>query len=259
MRPAESMTLRFPAHFQQLLFTWGFVIALAATALGQGVAEISIGGQWSRMTILGVSGAALMVKGDFGEKVVPLTQVTEIRMAAPAELQQGFQAYQAKDYPKALGFFRTLTDRYRGLPVGWAQQAAAMVVEVYLAMNDLTKAESEYTAFTRSYPNGATAQSEVQAARIAVSKKNFAAAKQKLAPITDSALKEKAINPANALAYSQAFLASGQVRESEGTFGAALEDYLRTVTLFYHDRAAVAVAQERADALRREHPEVTVP
>ena len=44
-----------------------------------------------------------------------------------------------------------------------------------------------------------------------------------------------------------------------GNFSEALEDYLRTVTLFYHDPAAVSVAQERADALRKDHKEVTVP
>jgi hypothetical protein len=38
----------------------------------------------------------------------------------------------------------------------------------------------------------------------------------------------------------------------------ALEDYLRTVTLFYHDPSAVAAAQTRADAIRREQ-KVAVP
>jgi len=49
------------------------------------------------------------------------------------------------------------------------------------------------------------------------------------------------------------------VKEAEGNLPGALEDYLRTVTFFYHDRTAVATAQERADALRAAHKEVTVP
>jgi hypothetical protein len=95
--------------------------------------------------------------------------------------------------------------------------------------------------------------------RLAVAKKDYATAKQKLEPITDAALKEKIVAPANALAYSQAFLVSGQVKEAEGNLAGALEDYLRTVTLFYHDRTAVASAQERADTLRKAHKEITVP
>jgi hypothetical protein len=38
----------------------------------------------------------------------------------------------------------------------------------------------------------------------------------------------------------------------------ALEDYLRTVTIFHHDPASVAAAQERADALRKDR-NVVVP
>ena len=51
----------------------------------------------------------------------------------------------------------------------------------------------------------------------------------------------------------------GEIKENEGNLPGALEDYLRTVTLFYYDRVAVAAAQERADALRAAHPEVAVP
>ena len=50
-----------------------------------------------------------------------------------------------------------------------------------------------------------------------------------------------------------AFLILGQVKESEGNAPGALEDYLRTVTIFHHDPAAVSAAQERADALRKDH------
>jgi hypothetical protein len=51
----------------------------------------------------------------------------------------------------------------------------------------------------------------------------------------------------------------GQVKESEGDLAAALEDYLKTVTLFYYDRTAVASAQEKADALRKANPKVFIP
>ena len=53
--------------------------------------------------------------------------------------------------------------------------------------------------------------------------------------------------------------AKGKVKEAAGNLQGALEDYWRTVTLFYYDRVAVASAQERADALRAAHPEVAAP
>jgi hypothetical protein len=134
-----------------------------------------------------------------------------------------------------------------------------MLGELYIALNDIPKAEEAYNDFKRLYPAGGSLQSEVGLSRLAIAKKDFDGAKQKITPITEAALKEKAIAPANAVAYSQAFLVSGQVKEAAGDFSGALEDYLRTVTVFYHDRVAATTAQERADALRAAHPGVTVP
>jgi hypothetical protein len=94
-----------------------------------------------------------------------------------------------------------------------------------------------------------------------IKQKKYDAAKAKLDPIVSEALQEKNPPPAKAMAYSQAFVASGQVKEAEGNLQGALEDYLRTVTIFYHDPAAVTLAQEQADKLRarsKDNP-ITVP
>ena len=227
--------------------------------MAQQDATVFIGGQGKPMKVVGVNGTSLMVRTEFGDQGLPLAQIQEVRMTPPPEFGQGLAAYQTKDYAKALPLFKSVADKFRGMPAGWAQQASGMLVDIDLALNDAAKADADYAAFAKAYPAGGTAQADVLAARIAASKKNFAAAKQKLGPITEAALKEKTVAPANALAFSQAFLVSGQVKEAEGNFAGALEDYLRTVTLFYHDRSAVSVAQERADALRAQHPEITVP
>ena len=257
--PAEPMKLRFSSHFQQLLSAAACSALLAGAACAQTDATVFIGGQGKAMKVVGVSGTSLMVKTEFGDQGLPLAQIQEVRMAAPAEFGQGLAAYQAKDYAKALPLFKTVADKFRGMPATWAQQASGMLVEIDLATNEAARADADYAAFVRAYPAGGTAQADVLAARIAVSKKNFDVAKQKLGAITEEALKEKTIAPGKALAFSQAFVVSGQVKEAEGNLAGALEDYLRTVTLFYHDRAAVAVAQEKADALRAQHPEISVP
>ncbi|MCE9609252.1 MAG: hypothetical protein K8R23_03395 [Chthoniobacter sp.] len=253
------MKLRFPAYFQQLLFTGGSLLLLAGPALAQIEADLVVKGERMKAKVVGVSGTALVLREGNGDRPIPLADISQVTMAAPPELAQAQQAFQAKDYPKALGLVKNVTDRFRGLPTPWAQQAAALLVEVHLALNDTGRAEVEYGNFTKAYPAGGSTAGEVIGARIAIAKKNLPVAKQKLTTITEAALKEKALGGANALAYSQAFLASGQIKEAESNFGGALEDYLRTVTIFYHDRAAVAQAQERADTLRSQHPEVTVP
>jgi hypothetical protein len=91
---------------------------------------------------------------------------------------------------------------------------------------------------------------DYQNARIAVAKKDLLSAKDSLAAVTEEALKMKTVPRENAFAYSQAFYVMGMINEADGKPQEALENYLRTVTVFYNDPSSRAAAQERADALR---------
>jgi hypothetical protein len=92
-----------------------------------------------------------------------------------------------------------------------------------------------------------------------VAKKDFATAKGKLEPVLAKAAEDKSVNARSGFGYSQAYLLMGQVQEGEGDLKGALESYLKTVTLFYYDRAAAAQAQQKADALRKTNPNVFIP
>jgi hypothetical protein len=95
-------------------------------------------------------------------------------------------------------------------------------------------------------------------ASIDVANKNLDAAKAKIAPVLDQALANRNPPAAQASLIGRAFLVSGEIKEQSGDFPGALEDYLRTVTIFPQDRTAAAGAQQRADALRKNHS-VAVP
>ncbi len=255
------MKLRVPFLPQQLLFAVGCALLLASAAKAQDVIILTTGAA-QQGKVLGVTPSGQLefqVAGGTNKLGLALASVREVRMAAPLEYSQGIQAYQAKDPAKALKLIKAVVDKYKGLPTPWAQGSLSLLGELYIATDDLPKAEAAYTDFKRLYPAGGSLQSEVGLARLAVAKKDYETAKQKLAPVIEAALKDKVVTQANGPAYSQAFVVSGQAKEAEGNLSGALEDYLRTVTLFYQDAAAVSVAQERADALRKEHKEVTVP
>ena len=233
---------------------------LGSAASAQDVIVPNVG-EPRTVKVIGISpsGTSLEFLVGAGKLGLPLNTIKEVRMNPPAEYGQAMAAFAAKDYGKSLTLLKGVVDKFKGVPAPWAQQATSMLGDIYIQANDLAKAEAAYNDFKKLYPSGGSLQSEVGLSRLAVAKKDYATAKAKLEPITDAALKEKIVNPVNALAYSQAFLVSGQVKEAEGNLPGALEDYLRTVTFFYHDRTAVATAQERADALRAAHKEVTVP
>jgi tetratricopeptide (TPR) repeat protein len=239
-------------------------LLLASTAWGQVDAEIIMkDNRIQRTKVIGVSPSGLQLdittpdgKGRLG---VPLAQIKEVRMAQPAELNQAFVQYQEKKYDEALATLKALVAKYRGLPASWAQQAAATIGSIHLAKGDVAGAENAFREFQKLYPGQGSLQSDVGLALVAVAKKDYATAKAKLEPVAEAALKEKNVSAATALAYSATFLGLGQIQEAEGNLGEALEHYLRTVTLFYHDRASAAIAQERADTLRKENKDLAVP
>jgi len=255
------MKLRFPFRLQQLLSAIAVALLLGSVAPGQDTITMTTGAT-QQGKVLGVTPSGnleLQVAGSTNRLGLPLNSVREVKMPSPPEYAQAYAAYTAKDYAKSLTIMKGLVEKFKGLPAPWAQQASLMIGELYILSNDLPKAEAAAGDFKRLYPTTGSLQADVLFARIAAAKGDMATAKEKLAPITEAALKEKVINPANALAYSQAFLVSGQVKETEGNLPGALEDYLRTVTIFYHDRTAVASAQDRANTLREAHKEVVVP
>jgi hypothetical protein len=254
------MKLRFPFRLQQLLSAVAGVLLLGSVASGQDTITMTTGAV-QQGKVLGVTPSGnleLQVAGSTNRLGLPLNSVREVKMTSPPEYAQAYAAYTAKDYAKSLTLMRAVVEKFKGLPAPWAQQASLMIGELYILTDDLPKAEAAAADFKTLYKT-AGLQADVLLARIAAAKGDMATAKEKLGPITEAALKEKVINPANAFAYSQAFLVSGQVKEKEGNLPGALEDYLRTVTIFYHDRTAVASAQDRANTLREAHKEVVVP
>lgn len=246
------MKLSAPSHFQQILFTIVVICLLTA----QSPAQQAILKQRDRPpvsgNILGVSSAGIQFQTQAGTITYPLISVESVQMAPPAEVGAAEAEFAKKNYKKALELAKNVAEKYQGLPADWAQRMSALVGDLYVVLNDLDKAEAAYEAFEKSYPSASGLLADVGRARVAAAKGDFDLARRKLEPIIAQALKDKNVPFANRIPYSGAFFVMGQVRESEKDYAGALEEYLRTVTIFYHDPTALAAAQDRAEALRTE-------
>jgi hypothetical protein len=254
----KSMNLRacFPP-LQYLFLTACAAWLLPSAELHADAVVYTDGRRQEVREVRGVVGGTLNIVVEAGSIGVPLATVKEVQMAVPPEVAQVQKAVASKDYNKALSILAPLVGKFKGLPVEWAMQATAMLGGVYISLGEMPKAEAAYKDFQKSYAASGSLQSDVGMARVAVFNKKYDAVKPRLEAIAEAALKEKSISGANALAYSQAFLALGEIRENEGDLSGALAEYLRTVAVFYHDASAVAAAQERANSLISR--KVTVP
>ena len=208
-------------------------------------------GQRREGEILGVADDKLKIRVGPAETGIAMDQVASVTKAAPKEYEDAIKAWQEGNANRTLSLLKPLVMAFRGLTTEWAERAAALLGDVYLSLGQLPAAESAFAEFTSSYPN-ATSLSDIGLARLALSRKDFAAAKAKLLPIVSEADKVVAAPAGKSAAYGQAFYLMGMVHESEGAYPDALRDYLTTVTLFHDDRAVVAKAQERADVLVKE-------
>lgn len=188
--------------------------------------------------------------------------IARVDAAPPAAFPAGYAAYQAGEWDKAVAALKPIADQFHGLPTEWARQALSALGDAYLEKGDLARAEAAYKDFRKYYPLGAGngLRGNLARARLAFARKDAAGARQRLTPITQAALKTPTqISPADSAAYGQAFYLMGQLEEKDGAYQAALQDYLRTVTVFYQDKNAAAGAQKNADALRAAHKEIAVP
>lgn len=255
------MSVRFPCVFAWLLA--GLSVAGSVRAQDRvyfkdnRVQEghvIGMNGNTVLMTIAAGSGT--------GQIGFDLGLIARVDAPPPPAFPAGYAAYQAGEWDKALAALKPVADQFHGLPTDWARQALSALGDAYLEKGDLGRAEAAYNEYRKYYPLGAGngLRGSLAQARLAFAKKDAAGARQRLVPITQAALKSPTqITSADSAAYGQAFYLMGQLEEKDGAYQAALQDYLRTVTVFYQDRNASAGAQKNADALRAAHKEIAVP
>ena len=216
-------------------------------------------GRTQDVKVLSANGVTVQIQVGGGSIGIPLSTVTSVTVAAPPEFAPARAACEAQQFAKALPALKALAEKYKGLPVDWARQAASMVGDIHVAQGNLKEAEAAYKDYQKLYPGAGSVQTDVGMARIAVARKNYDEAREKLDPIAEAALKGKTPPAGLGAAYSQTFLLLGQIAEAQQQPAVALEHYLRTVTLYPEDHTAVVAAQERADSLRKQDPALTVP
>ena len=207
--------------------------------------------QLVNVLVVAVRGAKVAIKNAQGEISYDLEKIQEVRKAAPPEFALGQRAIEAGDLEKALPLIKGVADRYKGLPVAWASDATAMLGNIYISLGKLPEAEAAFNDFQKSYPASASNSTSVGKARLAAERGNFAEAKAVAEPLVADALTKKTVTRAESQLYGQAFYVLGKVAEGEGKLPEAMENYCRTVAIFYQERSVVTEAQKRIDALRQ--------
>jgi tetratricopeptide (TPR) repeat protein len=208
--------------------------------------------------ITGVSGGNIRVQTPNGTTGTPISEIREIRMAAPPEFDAAAAQLATGDAPGAVTALTAINEKFSGLPAAWAERAAALLGDAKLAAGDKEGAAAAYDNLTKTYPQ-ATALANLGRARLAVDAGNFAEAAPLLAPLLAASDQVVFPPPAEGPALCQANYLMGRVQEASGDYPSALTSYLKASALFPFDQNAASDAQKRADALRAEHAGLIAP
>lgn len=185
------------------------------------------------------------------ESTVPFADVESASMGAPPELATAESNWEKGDTAATLKILQPLVENFLGLPVPWVQRATLLLVDAQLETGDTDTAEATLSAFQTAYPDAADLTPLIRA-KIVIARKNYIGAKPMLAPIIAEAEQTKLASVAQSVRYGQAFYLMGQIREFEGDYSGALQDYLRTSAIFFEDAKTAERAEERATRLIEE-------
>ena len=213
--------------------------------------------QLAGVLIVAVSGTKVAIKNAQGVVSYDLAQIQEVRKAAPPDFAKGQRAIEAGKPEEALTLIKGVADSYKGLPVTWASEATALLGSIYISLGKLPEAEAAFEDFQKTYPASGSIAASVGKARIAAERGKYAEAKSVAEPLVKDALTKKTVTRAESQLYGQAYYVLGKVAEGEGKLPEAMENYCRTVAIFYQERAVVKEAQNRIDALRQKR--ITTP
>lgn len=207
--------------------------------------------QLNNVLIVGVRGTKVAIRNTQGEISYDLSQIQEVRKNPPPEFQQGQRLIEAGQLDKALPLINSVAATYKGLPTTWASDANAMLGNIYISLGKLAEAEAAFAEFEKNYPSAGAGPASIGKARLAAERKNFTEARSVAEPLVAEALTKKTVSRAESQLYGQAYFVLGQVAEGEGKDSEAMENYCRTVAIFYQERAVVKEAQKRIDELRK--------
>jgi hypothetical protein len=179
---------------------------------------------------------------------VPLANVEAVSMNPPADLLAAEEAWQNGNAAAAVAKLDPLVNSFLGLPAPWVQRATLLLIDTLLDTGKTDEAEAILVKFQQAYPGNADSTALIRA-KIAIARNNFIGARPLLAPIIEEAKQTNLADTTQSIKFGQAFFLMGQIRENEGDLPGALEDYLRSSTIFFADGATASKAQARADVL----------
>jgi len=198
--------------------------------------------------VVKVSGTGVGIKVGENEFTVTLPSILRAEIAKPDAVEKSLTAFRGGKYPEALAGFKSVADRYAGLPLPWAEESLLRLGDTQLALKDYAGAKKTFDTVKGYYPDKAP-MLEAKYARMLFVQGQADKAMQTVQAVLDPLLKRDFLTDDQEATVASGLVLLGDCQVAAGKLDDALNDYLKVITLFDVDPDQTAEAKYKAAKL----------
>lgn len=190
-----------------------------------------------------VVGNGVQIKVGENEFTALLADIVKADIAKPEAVEKGLAAFRAGKLQDALASYKSIVERYAGLPLAWAEEGMVKLGEVQIALKDFAGAKRTFDNFKVVYAKSPyVAVLDAKYARILFETKQTDQALQLIQGVLDPLLKREFLTEEQETGVADGLILIGDCQIAAGKKDEALDNYLKVATLFdvNDDRTAEA-------------------
>lgn len=230
----------------------GFVsFSLLLISLGSGLgAEDKIFLEGAAQPTLGIvekvddTGVTLKFSDGSGSTTIQRANIERVEITPPEEAFKAAQkAWDGGKMAEVASILAPIYTRYRGLPQNWIETISVRLGQAYVAEKDWIKAGALFDSFVKFHPNSESLDViRSGQAQALYGQNKLAEAAVILEQLVADREKDVLLSEEQSRALGRACVILGRCHAGAKKNQEALEAFLKTVVLYYHDSGAVAEA-----------------
>jgi tetratricopeptide (TPR) repeat protein len=188
-----------------------------------------------------------------GELPQPLRSLKTWGLVERPTVRPALKAVADGQYAQAVPALKQIVDAFLDSPAAglpWVSDSAVALIRAYSELKQYADADAVAKKFAASLPNDINRVKPYLAVALAGQGK-FDDAITLLQEVVKDSEKKLAVTPTQSRTFGQAYLSLGDCYAGKGDAEKALESYLTTVVLYFHDESLARQAQAKADELKK--------
>jgi tetratricopeptide (TPR) repeat protein len=218
---------------------------------GQLIADVIVTRAGSHTgTITKVLKDSITINTGAAEVSVSRRDIVRFEVLEPKEIKDGRAAARVGNAQEAVRNLQPTVERLAGLPVAWVADAMMLLTDASIRTKDYGLAKKTLAQLQEEYPNWlSSGAAEVRLARIQCEQKQYGTAMGAVKGVITELLKKDYLNATEEQTIAEAYLVLGDSQIGGNEKEAALDSYLRVVTLFDFDAVRAGQAHFKAARL----------